>query len=126
MADHAIADRIAAAADERALHEYKVPEKLGSRYGVRSIAVVELTGEEEILASKRAHDDRYRLANELAKQSLAQVNGQRVSLSDGSTDRWWRQMGPKVRTLVIQAYADVHAPDEGDTSGFLASRETKV
>jgi hypothetical protein len=35
-------------------------------------------------------------------------------------------MTPKVRSLVLQAYAEIHAPPEGAAEGFLRSRRLKV
>lgn len=108
----------------RAINTYDMPP--GMDAGIQSVGLVELTGDEEIMATKRAHGDHMRLGLELAKQSLVAVNGAKVSLADGSTDRAWETMGPKLRNMVLTAYAELHsAPDEAIQS-FLKSRRTRV
>jgi hypothetical protein len=108
----------------RQVYTYNVPVKIPG--DVRSVGVVELTADEELQATKRSRGDTFRLAYELAKQSLVEVNGEKVSLMDGSADAIWAKMNPKLRNLVLAAYSDIHTPTEEDAALFLKTRVTQV
>lgn len=110
--------------ENRVIHVYDIPAPMAN--GVQKVGLVELTAQEELQATKRSHGDSMRLAYELAKQSLVEVNDQKVSLADGSADEMWNKMSPKVRNLVLTAYADLHAPPEGAIEGFLKSHQQRV
>lgn len=114
---------------KREVNEFEVPEGIAASYNgvpVRSIGLISLRASEEAKAHKRAAGVAVRLAYELAKQSLYEVNGQRVSLEDGSADTAFSDMGPVVRSLILQAYAEIHTPEEDATASFLGSRKRKV
>lgn len=107
----------------RPLYVYVTPQRLHAV--AKSVGLVELTAEEELMAAKRANNNPVRLAYELAKESMRQFDGRPVSLADGSADTAWNVMGPVLRTLVITAYQEIHNPKEDDASAFLASREVQ-
>lgn len=109
----------------RAKYTYTIPESL-QRYGIKTFALVELNAREEIMAAKRADNQPVRLAFELARESLREVDGVPVSTAEGTADSVFDSMHPKVRTLLITAYSDLHNPNDGDTSSFLKSREMRV
>lgn len=119
-----IHEKVEAAKRVRPVYEYDIPEKLGG--DVRSIGLVELLANEELMAVKRSGGDSFKLAYELAKQSIAEVNGQKISLADGAVDSLFNNMGSQVRNLVLQAYAQIHAPAEDVSSDFLQSRKVRV
>jgi hypothetical protein len=108
----------------RPVFVYDMPE--GVIDTIKSVGLVELTAEEELTATKRSRGDHMRLAYELAKQCLVEVNGAPVSLGDGSADKVWGSMGPKARNLVLTAYAEMHAPAEDMAQLFLKSRKVRV
>jgi hypothetical protein len=110
---------------ERVVYTYTVPSELAS-LGISSVGLVELTAEEEQMAIKRARGDQFRLAGELVKESLREIDGKRVSLADGSVDAAWNRMPAKIRSLVLQAYAQIHNPPEGAAEGFLQSRQVRA
>lgn len=109
----------------RVVYEYDVPKSIGGE-NMTTIGVVELTAEEELMATRRARGDSIRLAFELAKTSLYEVNGERISHADGSIDKVWNEMPPKLRNLALQAFTELHSPDDDATSGFKASRRIKA
>ena len=111
---------------ERQMYEYDIPPKMAKTTGITSVGLVQLTADEEITSAKRARNDNMRLAYELVKASLVAVNGKKVSLADGSADTAWNKMDPKVRALVLQAYAELHNAPEESVEDFLASRKVKV
>jgi len=111
----------------RAKYKYKVPAGMVDDFGgIKSITIVELTAEEELLAAKRAHGDAMRLALELAKESLRYVDDQELNTGDDSSDRAWARLGPKGRTMVLTAYSQTHTPKGEDVADFLSTCETVV
>jgi len=108
----------------RPIYVYPIPKSLAN--GTTSIGLVELTASEELMATKRAGQDAFKLAYELAKQSLVEVNEQPVGLADGSVDKAFNEMGAKLRNLVLTAYAKLHAPNEEDSADFLRGGTVRV
>lgn len=111
--------------DERVIHRYDVPERVGQGE-YKTLGMVELTGHDELQAAKRAHGDAIALAWELAKQSLREVNGERVSVADGSVEKAFNRMPPRVRSLVMAGYSDLHNVEEEDSKAFLKTRKASV
>lgn len=109
----------------RAVHTFTFPPSVATDK-VQSVGIGELTANEEIQAAKRVGTDQARLPYELSLQCLAEVNGEPVSLGDGSADTAWQAMSAKQRTLVIAGYGEVNAPEQEDLSGFLKSQQVKV
>lgn len=107
-------------------YTYDLPEALAKSIGITSITLVELTSDEEMMAARRAAGDQVRLAWELPKESLRGVSGKRVGAADGSIDAAWNGLHPKARSLVMQAYNDLHNPAQEDVKTFLASRQVTV
>ena len=93
---------------------------------IETVGLSELTAEDEISATRRARGDQIRLAFELAKQSLREVNGEQVRLSDGSADKAWNSLGARLRNLVLQAFTEIHTPEEGVVDSFRASRKVEA
>lgn len=113
---------------QRVVYEYDVPESLqqvGNKI-VKTISIKELTPEEELRASRRAGQDAAALANELWRESIAEINGTTVSLADGSTDSYANKFSSALRQLIMTAYSDIHNPKEVDAKVFLKSRRAKV
>lgn len=110
----------------RVVYAYTIPKRIAKEAGVQSIGLIELTAREEMLAAKRSNGEQFNLAHSLVTSSLHMVNDVEVSIGDGSADRAWETMNPKVRNLVLQAFADIHAPEDEDTADFLASRQVKA
>lgn len=109
----------------RVKHTFKLPKSL-HQYGITSMTFIELTPAEELMAVARAQNDPIKLALQSGLQSLTAINGTEVSLSDGSADKAWATMHPKVRTLAMTAYSDIHNPKPDETKDFLSSRDTEV
>lgn len=112
---------------ERPVHEYTIPEALQTlafpgEEPVRSVGLVELLADEQKQVVRRVGNDRVNVGNELIVQALAAVNGTRVGVADGSADRWWSRMHPKIRDLVAEAYDALHNNRPEDVQSFLSSR----
>lgn len=108
----------------REVHTFYVPEKVGGN--IKSVGLVELTAEEELMASKRSKGDFTRLAYEMAKISLAEMNGKPLSQLDGSIDNAWSSMSSGVRRLVMTGFNKIHELPEGAEDDFLKSQQTRV
>lgn len=109
----------------RPVYVYTVPPHLGGD-DFQTIGLVQLTAHEEMMAAKRSNGDPIKLAYEQVMQAIVEVNGERVSLANGTADRAFNTMGPMVRNLVMTAHAKLHAPPEADVDLFLQSREVRV
>ena len=112
------------AAANRVVYEYTLPPSLDCE--IKTIGIVELTVDEELMATKRARGDNFRLAWELARQCVAFVDGKPVSTADDTSDIAWAKLSPKARQLVLGAYSDLHQPIEAELGVFKASRKVKA
>jgi len=108
----------------RPVYTYEVPKHLAN--GITSVGLVQLTAHEEMLAAKRASGDTIRMAYEQVKQAIVEVNGERVSVADGSADTALEKMDPKLRNLVMSAHAKLHAPSDDEVNDFLNSRAVRA
>ncbi len=120
----AIQERVAQAQTDRPIYRYTIPANIAN--GTKSVGLVLLTTDEELRATKRSHTDTHRLAYELSKQALVEVDGKPVNEGDGSIDTAWDAMSPKVRGLVLVAYASLHTPEDEETTSFLKSQQVSV
>jgi hypothetical protein len=109
-------------------YEYDVPEALqDTAWGkITTICVRELRPEDEMIAAKRAGGDSTAMAFQLAKMSLVRINDTAITTADESADRAWRDIGPKLRNLVIAAYGEANMAGESDSRNFLKTKKTKV
>jgi hypothetical protein len=116
----------AAQAKTRVVNLFEVPESIQATAGVAEIGMVTLTSDEELTCYKKAKGDSAKLATELAKTALVEADGKKLSPGDGTVDTFWKDLDPKLRQLVLTAYADLHAAPEEDQESFLKSRKQKV
>lgn len=132
----------------RAVYTYDIPGKLARETGFAALGFYKLTVEEEMAATRRARGDAMRLAMELSKQSLCAytpfqepaeeadegepeqeqrpVAALHVGQADGSVDTLWARLDPKLRTMAMAAYGDLHQPEEAAVDVFLKSRRVRA
>ena len=110
----------------RARYTYDFPKTITRVSGIKKITVVELTAQEELMATKRCNNDPIRLAYEMGLQCLVAIDGKEVSLVDGTADKAWETMHPQARQLVMRAYNELHNVQQNDVTDFLKSRSTEV
>ena len=121
----ALEEKLAAAGKRPStVHSFNFPESIPG--DIRSVGIKELTAQEELAASKRASGDPFRIAYESAKQALVEINGEKVSLANGSADKAWAEMHPKVRELVVLAHRKIHSASDEETDGFFKSGSVRV
>ncbi len=124
-----ITQALAAREADRPIYTYTIPKVLAQLTGVVTIGMVELTTQEMIMAQQRGGEQRLAVGFELAKAAWRRKNDERLSLGDGSVDLAWASNKPgmtKLRTLLTQAYADLHNPKEDENAAFLASQSVQI
>lgn len=119
-----MAERLAAPKVSRVVHTFKVPQKIPG--DVREVGLHELTTAEELMVEKRTRGNSASTPGELVIQALASVNGNPVSVADGSSDKAWKEMHPKLRALMQTAWVRIHLPKDEEVEGFLESEEVGV
>lgn len=108
----------------RIRHTLAVPK--GIPGGVRSLTLIELTADEELQAEERAPGGGGKKAVEICKAMIAKVDGKAVSTVDGSVDAAWAGFHPKLRSLLVTAYARFHLASDEEVSGFFGSDRIEV
>lgn len=109
---------------DRVIHRFTVPNSIPG--DIRSVGMVEMTAEEELRAEQRCKGASDKRAQEMTKQTLVEVNGQPVNLGDGSVERAWSAMHPKLRTLLATAWVKLHLAEDSEVDDFFASRTSSV
>lgn len=110
--------------DDRVIHRFEIPASIPG--DVRSLGLVEITAQEELHAEQRCKGSPDKRAAEMAKSALVEVNGQRVQFADGSVDRAWNNLHPKVRTLIASAWVKLHLASDDEVDSFFASRTSSI
>lgn len=133
-----VGEAITAPRPQREIYEYEIPEELAPYAAVtpqgapptygpfKTIGMKLLTPLEEKTGAARCNGDPMRLAYELSLVSLAEINGRAVQGHDGSQERAYFEMHPKIRALVMQAYSELSVPEESASQSFLKSRRVKA
>lgn len=115
--------------DARFVHTYPVPkgiQRTQSGKTVTSVSLAEITVTEEKIALKVAGDDEASRIYEAIKMSLVKVNGQRVSVGDGTADQWLHDMRPALRQLIGLAYMKLHSATAEDGKSFFDGAQVEV
>lgn len=110
----------------RVVYEFKIPDSLKTEEFQSSVGLVKLSGREEHAATKRAKGDQGSLAFELVKASLFEVDGKRLNRSKFEDERVWNAMDPKLRNLVMAAYAHLHSVEDEEAENFIQGVTEKV
>ncbi len=108
----------------RVIHRFTIPDSIPG--DVRTIGLVEITAEEELRVEQRCKGAADKRAQEMAKQSIAEINGQPVTFADGSLDKAWHNMHPKVRVLVASAWVRLHLANDEEVESFFGSRTSSI
>lgn len=114
----------------RMVHVFKFPQSIIDSVEwpemPKSVGLRQLTAEEEITASKIGKFDLTKTRYEGVKLSICQLGGQKVSNADGAVDKFWDHCGPKVRTLLLQAYDQLSGVKDAEEQNFLGSVEIQT
>lgn len=112
----------------RPVYEYTLPEGIAGvdELVKKSIGLVKLKMSEENLASDRAGQSATKLAYNLLRISLVEVDGRRISKPDMEDERILENCDPAIRSLMLEAYADMSTAENQVAKKFLGSRKIKV
>ena len=113
-----------AARDNRPVYEFTIPKKYAN--GISSIALVKLSLREEMAATERGKNSSRKVATEMIKASLIEVNGKRLDIANAEDDEVWATMDPQIRSFVLLAYGQLHNVEDEDAESFLASQKVRV
>lgn len=115
------------AVEQRPVYVFIVPDHLKCENIVQqSVGLVKLSPEEELKASKRAGENAYALAFELAKASLYKVDGRRINIAEAEDELVWKKIDPELRQLILTAYNKLHSPEEKVAKDFLDGMKMTV
>jgi hypothetical protein len=112
------------ASPARVVNEFTVPASIPGN--IRKVGLVEISADDEIAAEERGRGSNEKKSAELCKACIASVNGKTVGLGDGSADAAWRDMHPKLRTLINTAYVKMNLATNDEAKSFLDSRAAVV
>lgn len=97
--------------------DYEMPTKIGMRA---------LSADEELQAHRVGRAEYMRTQYDATKRSIAEFDGKAASYANGEVDKFWERCGPKVRSLLLQAYNRATSPVQEDEQSFFASAEIQV
>jgi len=112
----------------RVVYEYKIPESLGGgKNGIPcKVALVQLTAEQELMASKIGRFDMMKSQYVATKLSIVEMDGKPSDQADGGLDSFWERCDPRVRSLLLQAYNRVSSPSKEEEESFFGSEVVRV
>lgn len=94
------------------------PEK-----GERQCIVWTLSDGEEKIAADRCEGKANRAPSEYSKQMIRAIDGAVVDWSKprgpGSIDEFWREVGPKVRNILMRVYTQLHLASDDEVTNFF-------
>jgi len=104
---------------------------LAEDVGYKSVTIRELTHEDERRAMAHATTEPAEMLISMAQRAVVEavtVDGAAVQISynDATIDEFWARIGPRGRSLVLQAAQRVNSPAKEETDAFLRSVETQV
>lgn len=110
-------------------HTYTVPAKL-QKFGVKSITLRELTATDELAAADEARvGNNASVAYAMLKRSLVSYvrpDGTVVKFDANNIDSTFGSFNPKIRTLALVAYNEIHNASSEDSEDFLKSHQIEV
>ena len=110
----------------REVYEFKIPKSYQCDAIRESLGIRKIRSTEEVDATRACQGESLRLAWEMCKMSLVEVDGERLLHHEGHVESKWDKFDPKLRALVVAAYAKLHTPEDDETENFLATMTTKV
>lgn len=91
--------------------------------GDRNIILWGLTDADEKLAIQAARGESGRTITEMAKRTIRAIDGKRADWTGktpaGNVNKFWNEIGPKCRPLIVNAYWKTHSLTVEETADFL-------
>lgn len=108
------------------LETFAIPPSLQVTGLATKVSFKLLSSEEEITASRLGQYNVVKAQTEAAKMAIAKLDGKSVDAASGDIDEFWEKGGPKVRSLLLQAYAKISSPTGDEETSFFGSQESSV
>jgi hypothetical protein len=105
---------------------YTIPESIRANPGTaaelpHTVTMRALTADEELQAHKVGGSQYMKSQYDAVKRSVVALDGTPVSYADGGTEHFWAACGPKMRSLLMQAYNRLSSPEASEEADFFAS-----
>jgi hypothetical protein len=111
--------------DNRITFEFVTPARVYAwGRAPERFSMSELTPNEMAQARKAAGDTMVK-TEAMAKRAIATVDNVPVNHAEHEEDVYWSSWSAKFRSLVIQAFAKIHATEDEDDADFLSSMTPK-
>jgi hypothetical protein len=112
----------------RAVHTYTLPDSLrGSLPNMpKKVGLVQLTAEQELMASKIGKFDVMKSQYAATKLSIVEFDGRPVNQGEAEVDKFWERVDSRVRALLLQAYNKLSSPSKEEEDGFFSSETVQV
>lgn len=111
------------------LFTYSIPEsiRLNSEIPLpKKIVMRQLSADEELQAHRVGRAEYMKSQYDAVKRAIVKLDSQDVSYAEGTSDKFWENCGPKMRSLLLQAYNRSTAPTAEEESSFLGSAEIQT
>lgn len=114
--------------NQRAIYEYTLPEELEGQDSLvtKSIGLVKLRMSEEVRCADRAGSNQVKLSYLFLRDALVEVDGRKVNKAEGEDEAILENCDAAIRSLLLEAYADMSTAEAKVTKKFLGSRKIKL
>lgn len=115
--------------DNRPVFEFDLPEELtvlDDPYVKKSFGLVKLRMDDEVKAATGVSGNAAKLSYNMAKAALVEVDGRRLNRAEGEEETVLNHMDPAIRSVIMDAYADLCSVEESVAKKVKASRKIKV
>jgi hypothetical protein len=113
----------------RVVFEFTLPaelKQLDDDYIKTSFGLVKLLMDEEISATGSAGRNPGKVAYNMTRCSLVEVDGRRLNKGDAEDDTVLNRTDPQIRAAILHAYNDISDLEDSVGKKLLASRKMKA
>ena len=110
----------------RMIHEFTIPETLKSEALPRVVSLRQLSADLEMTASKLGRYEVMKSQYEAVKLAIFELDGKPANAANGDVDQFWENAGPKLRSLLMQAYNRISAPSNEEEESFFESQKVRM
>lgn len=113
---------------QRAIYEYTLPEELQGQDGhvKKTIGLVKLRMSEEVRAAERSGANQVKLSYMFLRDALVEVDGRKVNKGEGEDETILENCDAAIRSMMLEAYADMSTVENKQVKKFLGSRTIKL
>lgn len=106
---------------------YDVPESLRDATGKPAkVSMQTLVADDELQAARSGKFDILKSQYEAVKLAIVALDGKPTSVADGTTDQFWNNCDPKLRTILLDAYNRMSSPSREESDAFFKSAQVEV